>query len=195
MCVFNILKCVVDCIITHGSKLLSLEECKDKKKKVFSLGLPLGDENKTINSIKHKLIESQACVRVFRLALMEFPRSANWVKGHLFSCCCSGTDGWDHWRWWTSTYTTLKSSLHRTLSVRVVCVASFLTKCLPRPRNNTKVWNTGRLCLNITSSEAAVLVKRWSLSGSIFNTAGVLIVSTTEKQTACPESMQYWEKQ
>ncbi len=43
-------------------------------------------------------------------------------------------------------------------------------------------------------SEAAVLVKRWSLSGSIFNAAGVLIVSTTEKQTPCPERMQYWEK-
>lgn len=64
----------------------------------------LGDENKTIKSIKHKLIESQACVRVFRLALMEFPRAANWVKGHL--SCCFGTgettdaDGWalmQHW--------------------------------------------------------------------------------------------------
>lgn len=50
----------------------------------------LGDENKTIKSIKHKLIESQACVQVFRLALMEFPRAANWVKGHL-SCCCFWT--------------------------------------------------------------------------------------------------------
>ncbi len=49
----------------------------------------LGDENKTIKSIKHKLIESQACVRVFWLTLMEFPRAANWVKGHL--SCCFGT--------------------------------------------------------------------------------------------------------
>lgn len=40
----------------------------------------LGDENKTTKHIKHKLIESRACVWVFRLALVEFP---DWVKGHL----------------------------------------------------------------------------------------------------------------
>lgn len=43
-------------------------------------------------------------------------------------------------------------------------------------------------------SEAAVLVKRWSLSGSIFKAAEVFIVSTTEKQTLCVERMQYLEK-
>ncbi len=50
----------------------------------------------------------------------------------------------------------------------------------------------GTLLFKYNRSEAAVLVKRWSLSGSIFNAAEDSL--NYGKTDTCVERMQYWEK-